>query len=205
HPDVRLIEAGRGTGSFGRTLGVLCLGTPYVALCDEATLWEPGALALAADLLDVYGGLGAVTASVLDGTTAPPKRGPAELPLLEPRQVLDQPAVVRARAWLECGRLRRPRFPRLFGNEAHRLGRRLLDAGWEVCGCEALRTRHVSTRGARVRRWLCRLASAVHCDRLARSLQQRTGRRVARRAQDAESASGLFPMLGRAPGRDEPR
>src|SRR5438105_4832395 len=51
---VRVVAAGRNLGAAGRTLGAQLSATPYVALCDDDTWWEPGSLRLAADLLDEH-------------------------------------------------------------------------------------------------------------------------------------------------------
>src|SRR5207244_8958946 len=66
-PQVEVVSAGRNLGAAGRTLGVRRAATPYVALCDDDTWWEPHALRRAADLFDVHPRLAVVTARVLVG------------------------------------------------------------------------------------------------------------------------------------------
>ena len=66
-PDVTLVRSEANLGAAGRNLGVERLRTPYVAFCDDDTWWEPGSLARAADLLDAYPRVGALSARVLVG------------------------------------------------------------------------------------------------------------------------------------------
>ena len=51
-PGVRLIELGENRGAPARNVGVEAARTPYVAFADDDSWWAPGALALAADILD---------------------------------------------------------------------------------------------------------------------------------------------------------
>jgi len=67
-PQVAVIKAGRNLGAAGRNLGAAHVMTPYVAFSDDDTWWAPGSLALAADLLDRYPQVAALTARVLVGT-----------------------------------------------------------------------------------------------------------------------------------------
>ena len=48
-PEVELIGSPTNLGAAGRTLGIDRATTPYVALCDDDTWWEPGSLGLAAE------------------------------------------------------------------------------------------------------------------------------------------------------------
>jgi GT2 family glycosyltransferase len=64
YPDVALLAPGANLGAVGRNLGVEAAGTPYVAFCDDDTWYEPGSLALAADLLDAHPRLALVQASI---------------------------------------------------------------------------------------------------------------------------------------------
>ncbi|MEU0315932.1 glycosyltransferase [Nocardioides sp. NPDC006273] len=65
HPDAHLISPGVNLGAVGRNLGVAAAETPYVAFCDDDTWYDPGALRLAADLLDRHPRLAVVTAQIL--------------------------------------------------------------------------------------------------------------------------------------------
>src|SRR5688572_12605339 len=71
-PDVRCVEQPGNPGAAGRNAGVAALGTPYVALCDDDTWWEPGSLRRAADLLDQYPRLGLIAGRVVIGSTNRP-------------------------------------------------------------------------------------------------------------------------------------
>src|SRR5215212_9222618 len=64
HADVTLIEAGANLGAGGRNVGVAQAESPYVAFCDDDTWYDPGALSLAADLLDAHPTLAVITASI---------------------------------------------------------------------------------------------------------------------------------------------
>jgi N-acetylglucosaminyl-diphospho-decaprenol L-rhamnosyltransferase len=43
-PDVKVIDAGGNLGTVARNLGIEAAESPYVALCDDDTWWEAGAL-----------------------------------------------------------------------------------------------------------------------------------------------------------------
>jgi GT2 family glycosyltransferase len=64
-PEVRVLTPGRNLGAVGRNLGTALVTAPYVAFCDDDTWWEPGALKLAADVLDLHPGLAVVNAHIL--------------------------------------------------------------------------------------------------------------------------------------------
>lgn len=66
-PDVPLFCSAEHLGACARNRGVRHVGTPYVALCDDDTWWEPGSLCLAADCVDKHTYIGAMTARVLGG------------------------------------------------------------------------------------------------------------------------------------------
>ena len=66
-PQVKLIRARLNCGAAGRNLGARAAGTRYVAFCDDDTWWQPGCVARAADLLDRYPQVAAITARVLVG------------------------------------------------------------------------------------------------------------------------------------------
>src|SRR4051812_34474209 len=69
-PQIEVLDVGGNRGAAGRTLGVRRAAAPYVALCDDDTWWEPGALARAAELFDRHARLGVLTARVLVGPDA---------------------------------------------------------------------------------------------------------------------------------------
>ncbi|MDN7424915.1 glycosyltransferase family 2 protein [Burkholderia sp. AU45388] len=64
---VALVHAPGNLGAAGRNLGVDVARTRYVAFCDDDTWWAPGSIAEAANLLDAYPHVAAVTARVLVG------------------------------------------------------------------------------------------------------------------------------------------
>lgn len=65
HPDVTLLTPGENLGAVGRNVGVAAVDSPYVAFCDDDTWYEPGALRLAADLLDAHPSLAVITAKII--------------------------------------------------------------------------------------------------------------------------------------------
>lgn len=67
YPGVRVVALPCNLGAAGRTVGVRLATTPYVALCDDDSWWEPGALGAAADRLDDDPRLALVAAKVLVG------------------------------------------------------------------------------------------------------------------------------------------
>lgn len=64
---VALVHAPGNLGAAGRNLGVAVARTRHVAFCDDDTWWAPGSIADAANLLDAYPHVAAVTARVLVG------------------------------------------------------------------------------------------------------------------------------------------
>ncbi|OXI77692.1 glycosyl transferase [Burkholderia sp. AU33423] len=66
-PHVVLVHAPANLGAAGRNLGVAVARTRHVAFCDDDTWWAPGSMEQAADLLDAYPHVAAVTARVLVG------------------------------------------------------------------------------------------------------------------------------------------
>ncbi|MCO1350933.1 glycosyltransferase [Burkholderia vietnamiensis] len=64
---VTLVHAPGNVGASGRNLGVAVARTRHVAFCDDDTWWAPGSIAEAANLLDAYPHVAAVTARVLVG------------------------------------------------------------------------------------------------------------------------------------------
>ncbi|OXI92351.1 MULTISPECIES: glycosyltransferase family 2 protein [Burkholderia] len=66
-PHVVLVQAPDNLGAAGRNLGVAVARTRHVAFCDDDTWWAPGSMEQAADLLDAYPHVAAVTARVLVG------------------------------------------------------------------------------------------------------------------------------------------
>ena len=66
-PQVRVLALGRNAGCAGRNTGVAATAAPYVAMAEDDSWYEPGALTRAADLLDAHPRVGLIQAHVLVG------------------------------------------------------------------------------------------------------------------------------------------
>ena len=66
-PTVCVVECGENLGAAGRNRAVACVGTDYVAFCDDDTWWEPGSLERAVQLLDAWPAVGVLSARVVVG------------------------------------------------------------------------------------------------------------------------------------------
>ena len=161
-PEVTVIELVHNLGAVGRNIGVAAGAVPYVAFCDDDTWWEPGSLALAADLLDAHPGLAVITATILvepgsrdDPVNAElrdsPVRGPSWLPGPALGSFLAGASAVRREAFLGCGGF----HPKLWlGGEEELLAADLAAAGWELCHVPDLVVHHAPSpnRDAHTRR-----------------------------------------------------
>jgi GT2 family glycosyltransferase len=67
HPGVRVVGLRRNWGGAARTVGARLVDSPYVAFSDDDSWWAPGALGLAAELLDRHPRLAVLAARVLVG------------------------------------------------------------------------------------------------------------------------------------------
>lgn len=162
HPGVTLLEPGSNLGSVGRNLAVEQVRTPYVAFADDDTWWEPGALARAADLLDVHAGVATVTGRVLvepGGTEDPivpelrdsPVPRPGWLPGPALLSILAGASMVRVSAFRDVGGF----SPRLWlGGEEELLAADLAALGWWLVYAEDVVVHHAASqvRDARLRR-----------------------------------------------------
>jgi GT2 family glycosyltransferase len=162
-PAVEVLPAGGNLGAAARTLGLRRSTAPYVALCDDDTWWEPGALGRAADLLDAHPSLAVITGRVLVGaenredpvckvlemTPLPREPGLPGFPLLG---FLAGACVVRRRAVLEAGGFE-PRF--FIGGEEELLAIDLVARGWRLCYVPELVVHHHPSERRDVprRRW----------------------------------------------------
>ena len=137
-PSVRCLTLSGNPGASGRNAGVAALDTPYVALCDDDTWWEPGSLRRAANLLDSHPKLAAVAGRVLVGPdnrldpvcremAASPIRVDTPLPGPALLGFLACAVVVRRSAFLEVGGFEKRFF---IGGEEELLTLDLLAAGW---------------------------------------------------------------------------
>jgi GT2 family glycosyltransferase len=103
---VEVVALSRPAGAAARTAAIERLATPYVALSDDDSWWDPGALALAVELFDRHPRLGLVAAAVVvgpgrrpDPTCAAMAASPLATPAHAPSPALGTaPAAVPARA-----------------------------------------------------------------------------------------------------------
>ncbi|MGE3908914.1 MAG: glycosyltransferase family 2 protein [Chloroflexota bacterium] len=139
-PNVRCLSLDGNLGAAGRNAGVAALTTPYVALCDDDTWWEPGSLRRAADLLDAYPRLAVLTGRVLVGPenrldqtchemATSPVRASCQLPGPALVGFLAGASMVRRSAFLQVGGFERRFF---IGGEEELLTLDLLSASWEL-------------------------------------------------------------------------
>lgn len=68
-PSVRVISLRRNLGAVARNVGVQAARTPYVAFADDDSWWAPGALYLAARVLDAHPAVAVVTGQMLVGAS----------------------------------------------------------------------------------------------------------------------------------------
>jgi N-acetylglucosaminyl-diphospho-decaprenol L-rhamnosyltransferase len=154
HPDVTLLTPGRNLGAVGRNLGVQLADTPYVAFCDDDTWYEPGALRLAADLLDAHPTLAVVTGSItvepdgkLDAICSEMAQSPLDpapdvpgYPLLS---FLAGVSVVRRQAFIAAGGFSAHLW---LGGEEELLASDLARAGWHMSYVPDVLTHHRASR-----------------------------------------------------------
>lgn len=146
---VQYVRCEHNCGAAGRNAGVALVRTPYVGFCDDDTWWTPGALSHAADLLDTYPEIGALSARVLvgdeqrlDPTCEVMARSPLDstgLPGPALISFMAGAAVMRTQAFREVGGYE----PRLFlGSEELLLGLDLASRGWHMVYANDVVTHH---------------------------------------------------------------
>jgi GT2 family glycosyltransferase len=138
-PLVELITLRRNRGACARNVGVRRAGTPYVALSDDDSWWEPGALSKAVAILDDSPRTAMVAAATLVGPEAAPDPLNAVMaasPLSRdglpgPRVLgfLGCAAVARRQAYLAVGGYSRLLF---IGGEEELLAYDLAARGWPI-------------------------------------------------------------------------
>ncbi|MCV7093675.1 glycosyltransferase family 2 protein [Mycobacterium kubicae] len=154
HPEVTLLTPGKNLGAVGRNLGVDVADTPYVAFCDDDTWYEPGALRLAADLLDAHPTLGVVTASITvepDGRLDDICTEMADSPLDRPPGIPGYPllsflagvSIVRREAFLAAGGFSKRLW---LGGEEELLASDLARAGWHMSYVPDVVAHHYASR-----------------------------------------------------------
>jgi GT2 family glycosyltransferase len=150
HPRVEVVELPANRGALARNVGVARADTPYVAFADDDSWWAPGALALAADVLDAYPRVAVLAARVLVGRSQrldPVCAGMATAPL---GISVEHPgpavlgfmacgAVVRRDAFLACGGFDELVF---FAGEEERVALDLAAAGWALAYVPAVVAHH---------------------------------------------------------------
>ncbi|MFM1722455.1 glycosyltransferase [Rhodococcus sp. PAM 2766] len=163
-PDVTVLRLPRNLGAAARNIAVERVTTPYVAFCDDDTVWQPGALTTAADILDRHPGLATVTGrclvapSLVEDPLTPELRnspvvGPDWLPGPALLGIMAGLTMIRCRAFREVGGFE----PRMWlGGEEELLALDLAAAGWWMCWREDVVIHHrpSTARDARRRRQL---------------------------------------------------
>ncbi|MEW1955815.1 glycosyltransferase [Terrabacter sp. NPDC080008] len=206
-PEVRVIRLPRNAGAVARNLGVEQAGTPYVAFADDDSWWEPGALDLAADLLDADPGLGLLGARILvgdDATLEPVCVQMAESPLGAhdgepgPRVLgfIACGAVVRRTAYLQAGGFDPVVF---FAGEEERLALDLASLGWAVCYAPALVARHFPSATRDVAARHVRIARNTVLTALMRRPWRVVARTAARLSRSPHGVRGVLAAAPRAP------
>lgn len=147
-PSVMLIRSRRNIGAAARNIAVAYAHTPYIAFCDADTCWQPGALQLAAGVMDANDRVGVVSGRIVEaesGRVDPfcneMARSPLERENLPGPQILafkTEGSVVRTRAFYEAGGFWPPFFS---GGEEALLALDMADRGWQMVYMEDIITR----------------------------------------------------------------
>lgn len=148
-PGAELVALRRNRGAWARNVGVTRCRTAYVALSDDDSWWEPGALATAATVLDACPQAGLLAARVLVGAAGRPDPANTAMsasPLSRSRLpgprilgFLGCAAVFRREAFLAAGGFSRLLF---HGGEEQLLAYDLAAAGWPACYVPEIVARH---------------------------------------------------------------
>lgn len=209
HPEMALIAADRNLGAVGRNLAARCVQTPYIAFCDDDTWWEPAALARAADLLDSYAGVAAITGRIIvepEGRDDPivaelrdspiPRPPGVRLPGPALGSILAGASVLRTAAFRQVGGFN----PRLWlGGEEELLAMDLAAHGWWLCYAPDVLVHHEPStrRESRVRRrdGIRNTLWTMWLRRPATSALRRTAWLVGSVPRDKTSAAAFFHAL----------
>jgi GT2 family glycosyltransferase len=138
---VELIRAECNLGAVGRNRALERVRTRYVSFCDDDTRWQPGALSLAAELLDAHPGLASVTGRCLvaPGLTEDPLTPELRYSPVPGPDWLPGPALLGVMAGLSTFRVSAYRQVGGFcermwlGGEEELLALDLAAAGWWMC------------------------------------------------------------------------
>lgn len=161
YPSVRVVECHENLGAAGRNHATACVGTDYVAFCDDDTWWEPGSLERAVQLLDAWPNVGVLSARVvvgeeqaLDPTCATMRASPLGSTGLPGPALIGYMAgacVFRTSLFREVGGYE----ARLFiGGEEELIALDVLAAGQAIVYCDSLTVHHhpSTARDSRLRR-----------------------------------------------------
>lgn len=154
-PDVCVLELAANRGAAGRNAGVAAARTPYVAFAEDDSWYEPGALGVAADLLDAHPTVGLLAAHTLVGADRRPDPIHADMvdtPLTDEPGLPGHPilsflegtSIVRRAAFRQADGFD-PRVS-LGGPEEH-LAAELLRRGWRLRYVPDVVARHVPDHG----------------------------------------------------------
>lgn len=163
-PHIQVLALKTNIGAAARNVGIQAARTPYIALCDDDTVWAPGALTQAVDVLERYPYIAIVTGRVLVGPDEqedPICRVMAESPLTFDRELpgpsligfLAGASMVRRSAVLAANGFE----PKLFlGGEEALLSLDLLAMGWAIVYMDSVLVSHYPSprRDSRARRLL---------------------------------------------------
>lgn len=202
YPAVTVVGLPGNLGAAARNEGVRRAGTPFVALTDDDSWWEPGALDRAAALLRAHPRLGLIAARIVvepSGRPDPVNAVMAASPL--PGDGLPGPRVL---GFLACGAVvRRDAFlaaggfsPLLFiGGEEELLAYDLAARGWDAAYVPGIVARH---QPSAVRDATGRRAFEARNHALIAWLRRPPGRALTLTADLARRAAGREPTAARA-------
>jgi N-acetylglucosaminyl-diphospho-decaprenol L-rhamnosyltransferase len=147
-PSVRVVSLDENIGVAARNIGVESVSSQFVALNDDDSWWDPGALARAADIMRSHPELGLVAARILvgpegklDPTCARMARGPREegVPGRAVVGFIACACVVRKSAFIQAGGFHR-RYG--IGGEERLLALDLMARGWQLAYVDDVVARH---------------------------------------------------------------
>lgn len=210
-PDARVVRLPDNIGAPARTIGAGLATTPYVAFADDDSWWDPGALTIAAAVLDGHPSVALVAARILvgdDGRDDPTNAAMAASPLGDgdglpgPRVLgfLACGAIVRRDAFLAVGGFDDLLF---FFGEEDLLAIDLADAGWDVCYVDTVVARHdpdpPSDGDARRQRELRNSVLTTWLRRPAGVALAETARAAAVAARDPVARRAAVELVARLP------
>jgi GT2 family glycosyltransferase len=137
---IRVIGLSRNIGAAARNVGIIAADSPYVALCDDDTWWEPDGLIRAAEHLEQHPTLAIVCGRVLVGSdereddtcvlmSESPLSSSVSLPGKPILGFLAGASMIRRLAFIEVGGFE-PRF--FIGGEESLVAVDLAARGWEL-------------------------------------------------------------------------